>query len=125
MELSILCDCEVALIIYNSNNKLYQYSSTDLKKILSRIDQFGENGKELTNDDVCKIFLKNCNLLKFLNFSIFSIKEFSLISLKEKRKTNIQNLMKRMKDYKIVQDYIIKKVINIYKISIAKRIKMI
>lgn len=53
MELSILCDCEVALIIYNSNNKLYQYSSTDLKKILARIEQYGDSDKELTNDDVC------------------------------------------------------------------------
>lgn len=33
-ELSVLCDCEIALIIFNSNNKLVQYASTDMDKIL-------------------------------------------------------------------------------------------
>ena len=33
-ELSVLCDCEIALIIFNSNNKLVQYASTDIDKIL-------------------------------------------------------------------------------------------
>ncbi|GBP42078.1 Myocyte-specific enhancer factor 2 [Eumeta japonica] len=31
-ELSVLCDCEIALIIFSSNNKLYQYASTDMDK---------------------------------------------------------------------------------------------
>ena len=31
-ELSILCDCEIALIIFSSSNKLYQYASTDMDK---------------------------------------------------------------------------------------------
>ncbi|KAI8370474.1 uncharacterized protein BYT42DRAFT_467437, partial [Radiomyces spectabilis] len=33
-ELSVLCNCEVALIIFNSNNKLIQYSSHDMDKML-------------------------------------------------------------------------------------------
>jgi hypothetical protein len=32
-ELSILCDCEIALIIFSSSNKLYQYASTDMDKV--------------------------------------------------------------------------------------------
>lgn len=32
-ELSVLCDCEIALIIFSSNNKLYQYASTDMDKV--------------------------------------------------------------------------------------------
>ncbi|NXU05781.1 MEF2A factor, partial [Buphagus erythrorhynchus] len=31
-ELSVLCDCEIALIIFNSSNKLFQYASTDMDK---------------------------------------------------------------------------------------------
>ena len=31
-ELSVLCDCEIALIIFSSSNKLYQYASTDMDK---------------------------------------------------------------------------------------------
>jgi hypothetical protein len=33
-ELSVLCDCEIAVIIFNSNNKLFQYASTDMDKVL-------------------------------------------------------------------------------------------
>lgn len=32
-ELSVLCDCEIALIIFNSTNKLFQYASTDMDKV--------------------------------------------------------------------------------------------
>jgi hypothetical protein len=33
-ELSVLCDCEISVIIFNSNNKLFQYASTDMDKVL-------------------------------------------------------------------------------------------
>ena len=36
MELSVLCDCQIGLIIFNSNNKLVQYSSHDIDQILLR-----------------------------------------------------------------------------------------
>jgi hypothetical protein len=29
MELSILCDCEIALLIFNTNEKVFQYCSTN------------------------------------------------------------------------------------------------
>ena len=36
MELSVLCDCQIALVIFNSNNKLFQYSSGDINHVLTR-----------------------------------------------------------------------------------------
>ena len=33
-ELSVLCDCEIAVVIFNSHNKLFQYASSDMDKIL-------------------------------------------------------------------------------------------
>ena len=33
-ELSVLCDCEISLIIFNSKNKLFQYASSDMDKVL-------------------------------------------------------------------------------------------
>lgn len=36
-ELSILCDCEIALIIFNSTNKLFQYASTDMVRVLAKM----------------------------------------------------------------------------------------
>jgi hypothetical protein len=35
-ELSVLCDCEIALIMFNNNGKLVQYASTDIDKILMK-----------------------------------------------------------------------------------------
>ncbi|CAL5209580.1 unnamed protein product [Lathyrus oleraceus] len=48
-ELSVLCDAEVALIIFSSLGKLFQYSSTDLNKIIEKYRQccfnnMSENG---------------------------------------------------------------------------------
>jgi len=33
-ELSVLCGCEISVIIFNNNNKLFQYASNDMDKIL-------------------------------------------------------------------------------------------
>ncbi|XP_029125844.1 truncated transcription factor CAULIFLOWER D isoform X4 [Cajanus cajan] len=38
-ELSVLCDAEIALIIFSSRGKLFQYSSTDINKIIERYRQ--------------------------------------------------------------------------------------
>ncbi|KAG9458118.1 hypothetical protein H6P81_002626 [Aristolochia fimbriata] len=35
-ELAVLCDAEVALIIFSSTGKLFEYSSTDVKRVLAR-----------------------------------------------------------------------------------------
>lgn len=52
MELSILCDCEIALIVFSSNNKLFQYSTGDIDKILARFTEFSEPRKTVDNQDV-------------------------------------------------------------------------
>ncbi|XP_020237639.1 MADS-box transcription factor 17 isoform X2 [Cajanus cajan] len=38
-ELSVLCDAEVALIIFSSRGKLFQYSSTDISRIIEKYRQ--------------------------------------------------------------------------------------
>lgn len=52
MELSVLCDCQIALIIFNSNNKLFQYSSGDIKSVLERFknDTIGPHEKRNNKD---------------------------------------------------------------------------
>ncbi|KAJ3383271.1 myocyte enhancer factor [Entophlyctis sp. JEL0112] len=50
-ELSILCDCEIALIIINSNNKLVQYASTDMDKILLKYTEYNEPHESRGNVD--------------------------------------------------------------------------
>ncbi|KAF3433070.1 hypothetical protein FNV43_RR24172 [Rhamnella rubrinervis] len=39
-ELSVLCDAEVAVIIFSSRGKLFEFGSTDVKKIIDRYRQF-------------------------------------------------------------------------------------
>ncbi|KAG9305650.1 hypothetical protein G9A89_022572 [Geosiphon pyriformis] len=50
-ELSVLCECEIALIIFNSNNKLVQYASTDIDKILLRYTEYNEPHESKGNHD--------------------------------------------------------------------------
>ena len=44
-ELSVLCDCEISVIIFNSHNKLFQYASTDMDKVLLKYT--GESEQEI------------------------------------------------------------------------------
>ncbi|CAG9538316.1 unnamed protein product [Cercopithifilaria johnstoni] len=51
-ELSVLCDCEIALIIFNSTNKLFQYASTDMDKVLLKYTEYNEPHESRTNGDI-------------------------------------------------------------------------
>ena len=50
MELSVLCDCDIALVIYNSNEKLYQYSSGDIEDVLRRFHTERGEAHEIRNN---------------------------------------------------------------------------
>ncbi|KAJ1556357.1 Myocyte-specific enhancer factor 2D [Cladochytrium tenue] len=49
-ELSVLCDCEIALIIINHNHKLVQYASSDMDKILLKYTEF-QNLQDKDDDE--------------------------------------------------------------------------
>eukprot|EP00126_Sphaerothecum_destruens_P006150 Sdes_comp19238_c0_seq5m10172 len=51
-ELSVLCDCEIALIVFNSHDKLFQYASTDMDKILLKYTEYSEPHESRTNADI-------------------------------------------------------------------------
>lgn len=51
-ELSVLCDCEIALIIFNSQSKLYQYASSDMDKVLLKYTECNEPHESWTNKDL-------------------------------------------------------------------------
>lgn len=78
-ELSVLCDCEIALIIFNSSNKLFQYASTDMDKVLLKYTEYNEPHESRTNSDIVEV--KGCVLhraTKFSDSTMFNI--FSVIS---------------------------------------------
>lgn len=66
-ELSVLCDCEIALIIFNGSNKLFQYASTDMDKVLLKYTEYNEPHESRTNSDIVEVshsFMSLC--LQFL-----------------------------------------------------------
>jgi len=59
MELSILCDCEISLLIFNQSSRLFQYSSTDMDKIILRYTEHEEAPvQSFTNSDYNSQFEK-------------------------------------------------------------------
>jgi len=64
-ELSVLCECEIALIIFNGSNKLFQYASTDMDKVLLKYTEYNEPHESRTNADIIEMLskkdTKNCD----------------------------------------------------------------
>ena len=54
-ELSVLCDCEIALIMFNSSNKLFQYASTDMDKVLLKYTEHSDPHESRTNKDIVEV----------------------------------------------------------------------
>ncbi|XP_045215853.1 myocyte-specific enhancer factor 2C-like [Mercenaria mercenaria] len=57
-ELSVLCDCEIALIIFTTNNKLYQYASSDMDKVLLKYTEYNDTVVSQTNKDIIDMLNK-------------------------------------------------------------------
>ena len=54
-ELAVLCNCEVGLILFTQNNKLFQFASTDMDHLLLRYTEFNEAHESRNNNDVEKV----------------------------------------------------------------------
>ncbi|XP_041086274.1 myocyte-specific enhancer factor 2C-like [Polyodon spathula] len=67
-ELSVLCDCEIALIVFNSNNRLFQYASTDMDKVLLKYTEYSEPHESRTNTDILEKYHNalGCKLKKII-----------------------------------------------------------
>ena len=68
-ELSVLCDCEIALIIFNSSNKLFQYASTDMDKVLLKYTEYNEPHESRTNKDIIEVRHEEENRLQALTWT--------------------------------------------------------
>ncbi|XP_058751674.1 MADS-box transcription factor 17-like [Vicia villosa] len=118
-ELSVLCDAEVALIIFSGLGKLFQYSSSDLNKIIEKYRQccfnnLSENGdleeheSQGLYEELLMLRVKHESLAQtqrnFLGeeISALSIKDLQNIekqlerTLAQARKHQIQKLMARV-----------------------------
>ncbi|XP_060185979.1 MADS-box protein JOINTLESS [Lycium barbarum] len=60
-ELSVLCDADVALIIFSSTGKLFEYSSSSMKEILERRDLHSKNLEKLDQPSLELQLVENSN----------------------------------------------------------------
>ncbi|CAI9111456.1 OLC1v1011678C1 [Oldenlandia corymbosa var. corymbosa] len=60
-ELSVLCDADVALIIFSSTGKLFEYSSSSMKEILERHKLHSKNLDKLEQPSLELQLVENCN----------------------------------------------------------------
>ncbi|XP_077480982.1 uncharacterized protein LOC144092084 [Stigmatopora argus] len=60
-ELSVLCNCEIALIVFNDSNEHFHYASTDLDKILLKFAEYNKPHKSWSNSDVIQELNKEKN----------------------------------------------------------------
>ena len=58
-ELSVLCECEIVIIIFNSSNKLYQYASSNVDSILLKYTEHNEPNETKTNMDILDVSVKS------------------------------------------------------------------
>ena len=62
-ELSVLCDCDIAVIVISGSNKLFQYASRDMDRTLLRYTEHGQATQSHTNADIVQVrALSACRL---------------------------------------------------------------
>lgn len=54
-ELSVLCGCDVGLILFSPTGKLYQYASHDMDRILLRYTENNDAFESRNNDDISRV----------------------------------------------------------------------
>ncbi|EOY15444.1 K-box region and MADS-box transcription factor family protein [Theobroma cacao] len=85
-ELSVLCDAEVALIIFSATGKLFEYASSSMRDILGRYNVHSNNLNKLDQPSL-ELQLENSNHIRLS-------KEFSVKShqLRQMRGEDLQGL---------------------------------
>lgn len=51
MELSILCNCEIGLFVFNSSDKLFEYCSSDMPSLIPKYLASRDQAQEVHNNE--------------------------------------------------------------------------
>ena len=54
-ELSVLCGCDIGLMIFSHNGKLYEYASEDMDSVLLRYTEYTGKAESKTNSDFSQV----------------------------------------------------------------------
>lgn len=73
-ELSKLCDSEIAIIIFDKYNKLYEYSSNDINQILLKYNYYSGSYESLSNYDIAQVKLNNYTNLFIYKFNFVNFR---------------------------------------------------
>lgn len=112
-ELSKLCESEVAIIIFDKYNKLYEYCSNDIDQILLKYNYYSGSYESLSNYDIVQVKLKKTTQIRlfiwkfnFVNFRSWTSKkttnEKNYRQGKEEISTNIQMFALLLKTNKMI-----------------------
>lgn len=63
-ELSVLCDADIALIIFSATGKLFEYSSSSMKSIIARYNMQSKNNEGRQEEPFLQLQLENSNLAR-------------------------------------------------------------
>ena len=55
LQLSVLCGCEIALIIFTDQDKLHQYASSNMDSILLRYTDYQQPHESRSNADIAQV----------------------------------------------------------------------
>lgn len=58
-ELSVLCDCEIGIIVFSENNRLYQFATSDMDALLLRYTETPTIYENKTSMDIEKMIAKS------------------------------------------------------------------
>ncbi|GAB2302635.1 Agamous-like MADS-box protein ap1 [Dionaea muscipula] len=69
-EISVLCEAEVALIVFSNRGKLFEYSTDScMDKILERYERYSYAERQLTNnyisDDQSQVYIYILDVIRF------------------------------------------------------------
>ncbi|MED6124564.1 hypothetical protein PIB30_060033 [Stylosanthes scabra] len=116
-ELSVLCDAQIALIIFSQSGRLFEYSSTsDVQQILERYRQYVANDDRINNiGDIQQLEFDHSNLAKQIEFLEISQRKLmgqglsscsydELVGIENQLVSSLQNI--RLKKAQLYREHI-------------------
>ncbi|MCL7046541.1 hypothetical protein MKW94_024784 [Papaver nudicaule] len=90
-ELSVLCDAEVALIIFSATGKLFEYSSSSMKEILERHNLHSKNLQKMAQPSL-ELQLENSSYARLSKEVVEKSRQLRQMRGEELRGLNIEDL---------------------------------
>ncbi|TXG60090.1 hypothetical protein EZV62_014663 [Acer yangbiense] len=108
-ELSVLCDADVALIIFSSTGKLFEYSSSSMKEILERHRLHSKNLEKLDQPSLELQLVENSNYTRLSKEIAEKSHQLRQLRGEELQGLNIEELQRLEKSLEVGLNRVIEK----------------